>query len=503
VKPGLGRRSGAAAALVLAFLLALPATPAGAAAVITISSPGADAVLESSSVTVSGSADVKDALLNTLATVEHVKVTMGDKTLVDKDCPSGAKKCPFSASTPVPLNGAYQVVVTAQTAIDLDGTTATQTRKFAVEAPPAKPVLDTPTVNVDRSVSLSWSRNTEGDMLYYAAFRRDPGGTKFFQVGKITQPTSGAKVTFADTTTSGFGGGDYAYQVVAVRKGATAGSEKPSTPSATGAATVPVLATTTSSTVAAPPGTPGATTTTTAKPAPPAGVDLSKFLSSRAQPITLPSITIPEPPDTGFKGTLPFGARPPGDELEEGELEAVPPGDSGGRTTSIVSLSTGRPLVPIAGGLVLLLLALHMRLLNRRVKAAPAGRDLPVDPAPASPPAPPAPPAAPVAAAPTPPRRKPVPAAPLAPPPAATAGPALFDVDVEEGRDEDWAPAPETELEPEPEPDEVLTVLAGRDVAPEPDPEPEPDLLPADPDEIEVVEVVASTRRRLVRVGSD
>jgi hypothetical protein len=224
-------------------------------------------------------------------------------------------------------------------------------------------------------VELSWSRNTEPDMLYYAVFRKDPAGSKYLQVGsKVTQPASGKSVTFTDTTTT-FNGGDFAYQVVAVRRGATTTAETSSDPSSTGSASVP--APPTSSTTPVPPGSPAGGPTTTAKPGPPAGVDLGGFLSSRAQPVALTPITVPDPPDTGFQGTLPFGARPPGDDVEDGagqEAAASPSGSS-----SIVSGgSSARPLVPVAAGLILLLLAMHMTALNRRLKPAADG-DLPVD----------------------------------------------------------------------------------------------------------------------------
>ncbi len=206
-----------------------------------------------------------------------------------------------------------------------------RTRTFYVATPAAKPVLDPPKVNDARNTELSWSRNTEPDMLYYAVFRKDPGGSKYLPVGTpVSQPSTGTKVSFVDTTTSAFVGGDYSYQVVAVRKGAggTWPAEIASEPSTVRTATVPAPPATTSTTgVAAPPGSPPASAgpTTTVKPGTSAGVDLSGFLSTRSQPITLPPITVPEPPDTGFQGTLPFGARPPGDDVEEGEEEAVLP----------------------------------------------------------------------------------------------------------------------------------------------------------------------------------
>ncbi|MDQ3898813.1 MAG: hypothetical protein M3326_16495, partial [Actinomycetota bacterium] len=200
-------------------------------------------------------------------------------------------------------------------------------------------------------------------------------------------------------------------------------------------------------------------------------------------------------PDPGFKGTLPFGAHPPGDELEEGAPEAVPPRRGPGTVSS--RIGSGRPLVPVAGGLVLLLLAMHMRLLNRRIKDVPEG-DLPVE----------APPARPTVTA-TP---APVPV-PAEPPPR----PAIYDILEEE---DDWGPV---DPDPDPDPDPMPEVEAELALAPEVDPDDEEEAAarwapPDDADdaddadrfddeveeieEIEVFEVVSPTRRRLARAAS-
>jgi hypothetical protein len=480
----LGRRSGAAAVLLLGILVATPASPAGAeegGPTIAIDSPRTEPPLESASVTVSGSATSA-----TLYRMQDVTLTIGGDAPKKLTC--DRSPCAFSWTVARPSNGRYDLKLVATQALPLVGTPGPSNEKartFYVAAPAAKPVLDAPKVNEARNTELSWSRNTEPDMLYYAVFRKDPGGSKYLPVGgAVAQPTSGAKVSFTDTTTSAFVGGDYSYQVVAVRKGAGGPwpAEIASEPSSVRTATVPAPPVTTSTTAAAaPPGSPaaGASPTTTAKPGTTAGVDLSGFLSTRSQPITLPPITVPEPPDTGFQGTLPFGARPPGDDVEEGDAEAVLPDDSSSR--SIISrISPGRPLVPVAGGLVLLLLAMHMRVLNHRIKAGPEA-DLPVDHTPAPP--------APV------PVRAPTPAP--APPP-----PPLYDVDEEwavedAAGDEEWAPA-EAEPEPDPEPESdpvALWIPFEVDTVDEPEPE------PFDPDAIEVFEVVSSNRRRLARAG--
>jgi len=512
----LWRRSGSAAAVVLAVLTLSPAPSAWAGAVITLDQPRADPPLDSSAVTISGSVVSDLPLLNVPRSVSLAMSGQQAPAVTCADSP-----CKFSWPLQLARNGPYDFTVSATDGgrlIGGDSPPAKQSGHFSVAAPPKKPVLDPPKVTDGRTVELTWSRNTEPDLLYYAVFRKDPAGTKFLQVGsKVSQPATG-NPTFTDTTTT-FLGGDFAYQVVAVRMGATgtAASEVSSAPSASGAATVPPPPTTT--TVAPLPGTPGAGPTTTVKVGAANGVDLSGFLSSRAGQIAVPPITVPEPPDPGFQNTLPFGARPPGDDVEEGDAEPVPP-TVHRSTTSIVTQGAGRPLVPIAGGLVLLLLAMHLRLLNRRIKPVTDG-DLPLDPV--------VPPPAPAAARPDP-VIVPEPLAPLEPL-AAAAAPApppdpadpdpepepdavtpLYDVLQDEA---EWAPrddlegdelwAPELDLEPDldvpPDFDDGFEF----DLEPRPLPEevevPEEIDVP-DENEIEVVDVVVPSPRRLVRSGS-
>jgi len=371
----LRRRARAAAALGAALgaalLVVAPSAPAGAAPVITIDTPVDGKTLDNSKIAVSG-----QARSNALTTLKDVTLKVGDKTL-SPTC-DGQTSCDLSWSPTLPTNGAYELAVSAteQTLGVLGGTKSSVTRKFVVDAPPAKPVVDAPKVSDARTVALSWSRNTEPDMLYYAVFRKDPGGSAFLPVGRTNQPESGSSVSFADATTT-LNGGEYAYQVVAVRKGG-AKPETASAPSAARTVAVPLPPTTTLAPQApgAPPGPgqPG----TTVKPGAAAGVDLSGFLASRAQAAPTPPPTILEPPDPGFKGSLPFDpAAGPANDLEEGNAEAIAP-PSTGRSSPVVSLDSARPLVPVAGGLILLLLAVHMRLLNRRLKPAAAG-DLPIE----------------------------------------------------------------------------------------------------------------------------
>ncbi len=548
--PGLRlrRRAGAAAtlaALAAALLVVVNGAPAGAAPTdpdITVTTPAEGSTVDTATVAVSGRVQAASVL----ASFKDVTLRVAGTSF---KAPCSSSPCDFTWNPSLTTNGRYSLTVTAteQTLGLLAGASASLTRTFVVDAPPAKPALDPPKVNDARTVDLTWSRNSEPDMLYYAIFRKDPAGTTYLPVGRVDQPASGKSVTFTDTTTN-LNGGDYGYQVVAVRKGG-AKPETTSSPSAARTATVPAPPTTTALTV---PGAsaPGKGSTTTVKPGAAAGVDLSGFLSSRAQAAPTPPPTVLEPPDPGFQGTLPFAAPTPSDQVEEGDAQAVPP--TTGRSTSVVSLDGARPLVPVAAGLVLLLLATHLRLLNRRLKPATAG-DLPIEAA--------------------------APPLPVPPPPPAVvgdvAGPAAAEVEVAQAPpttfydvsddgdwDDEWAPAgeaepsaepityvddeagpdrswatdadrdPSTEMATEPEPDFGLEPdfePTAFDPAPEPDFESEPAVEPqlepdfelepvvpaamaAEPDEpdvdfdeleehFEVLEVISPTRRPLARSG--
>ena len=208
----------------------------------------------------------------------------------------------------------------------------------------------------DRNVDLSWQRNPEPDILYYQVSRKDGGGN-FSHRGDVRHPASG-RPAFTDTSTSGTAGGEFAYRVVAVRKGASGDdTHDEHARGASGEKSVTVAPPPT--TVA--PGTPGAEIK-------PAGTDTNIGGYLAGQPGALPS---PKPmfidlPDTGFEGSLPFGQLPGEDMSEPGEGEEAIPATL--ETRRLQEFNRGRPLIPIAAGAILLLLAAHLRLFNKRLK---------------------------------------------------------------------------------------------------------------------------------------
>lgn len=359
-----------------AMLLGLNVVPASAGPddlVVTFDQPGDDALLDNSPVTLSGTVNTKPGL-NLLSTgVDRIVVRIGDGPEIEVCRSCGGTPRPFSATVTLPRNGAYQAEASAEGRGQLAGVPLTAvggrgTRSFRLEAPPRAPQDVRLDVSSDRVVTLSWARNTEPDLLHYAVFRKDPGSDTYRRTGgDVDQPGSG-RPSFVDGGTAG--GGDFAYQIVAVRAGAGAGRRVSSPPTTGRSVSVPAPP---------PPTDPGSTVPGTGgtggdgQPAAggPPRADISAFLAGQAGPSLPTPPRVLDLPDTGFNRDLPFGARPPGEELEEGDELADPRSLDVGTSTSEF-VSRGRPLVPVAGGAVLLLLAVHLRLLNKRVKAAPA-----------------------------------------------------------------------------------------------------------------------------------
>ena len=349
-------RAAALVAVTAALLLGLtpPASADDHDLVVTVANP-ADS--ESSSVPVSGEVEFL------LAEIDRVTVTLVPKGggaplgSVDACAPCGRPedgKFRFSTTVPVAANGRYRVVASATGRavaglVDLSGTSP-PSDGFGVAAPPRSPDDVETEVSPEGAVTVSWARNVEPDMLRYFVLRKDPGSDSYRPVGSpVEQPTS-PRVTFSDPGPA-LVGGDFTYRVLAVRRGADPGSTVQSDPT-TGEKV----------TIAAPPGAPAPGTGGGA-----AGFLTGGFPSARPNSTAGGSRSL-EMPDTGFSDVLPFGARPPGEEMPEEPAE--PRSLDVGTTTRTEFVSRGRPLVPVAGGAILLLLAIHLRLMNKRMAAA-------------------------------------------------------------------------------------------------------------------------------------
>lgn len=307
--------------------------------------------------------------------------------LVVTGAPSSSMRFPVS----LPFNGAYRATVTVTfedrgpLGVVIDEGSTEDVEDFTVNAPPVNPTgVKTVVDAASRAVTVSWAANTEPDMLFYVVQRAKGGSTDFAQVGgAISHPTT----QFVDTTTAE-AGGEYRYQVVAVRQSAVKDegiSSDPSVLSADSTATVPDPPVPPTTAAGAGPGTTvaaGAAGTASTLPANSPGalttsgkVDLNGFTNVQSQSQRRTPRTIP-PPDTGFQGTLPFAAQP---DQEEGEVE------EGGELAELAAdspqfreLGEGdeaadrqRTMAFFAAGLLATVLLMHVLWVKSEVKRVP------------------------------------------------------------------------------------------------------------------------------------
>lgn len=163
---------------------------------------------------------------------------------------------PFSWDYAAAYNGHYRVTVRAQGrdgAIDpTPSESATRSVDVIVEAKPAPPSDVKATVNSKREVTVTWKPNTEPDLVGYQVQRKHEDDQDWVPVANTTA------TTFLDTATTAKGG-DYSYQVVAVRSSATPNQGIASDPSSVKTVTVAAPPSTTTSTTTAGGGSGGST----------------------------------------------------------------------------------------------------------------------------------------------------------------------------------------------------------------------------------------------------
>jgi hypothetical protein len=209
----------------------------------------------------------------------------------------------------------------------------------------------------------------------YYVWRKGPGDKDFTAIVQVPQLSTGARVNVTDNG-SQYKGGDYLYQIEERRNGASGdgssyiGSDRTAKESQSNKVTV-----------AAPP--PGVTAPPTTAPkgggAPPivkgtpSGVNRNSGFSGSGSSATTPT-SIAVTPDPGYVHGLPDagGATPGSDNSSEGDNSAV--AVTPGRHSS----SNRGILVPIAGAGVLLLGALHLRILKKRLDEPPSSGLTPV-----------------------------------------------------------------------------------------------------------------------------
>lgn len=365
-----------AAAAAIAFL-ATPAAAAQSSLTIEYTAPGDGATVSGSTPEVAGNVYTGvgvnvDAVRVVIARNSDGAVML-DRTVCCDDPRNGT--VPFSVTAPaLTRNGPYSIRVAAAGHFLLGGLAVSPTsadRTFAVAVPPAPPNLAAPQL-VDRSVKLTWTPGrADPDLMGYAVYRKVGSGA--FQPLAGVGPTV---TTYTDDKTPAAGGA-VQYRVDALRQGATLSNNANdwlARPSAAVVANIPAPPTTVPITQ------PGDTTTSTTPGGglqPDGAVNSASDLSSlfgSGGGVSVPSFpapTFPAIPDPGFSELLPFPSTSVG-----GKVDGRQPGASGtssgragldGELGSDDESNRRALLVPVAGGSVLCVAALHLRWLNRRI----------------------------------------------------------------------------------------------------------------------------------------
>jgi len=348
-------RAAAVAAMVAAALAAAVAgAPPALAAPPTIAftAPGSNARVTTSATKVDAKVTMADGRLKSISLAVTPLAGGGSPVSAGPVAGNDAPSRDVSFGIVLPFNGRYRAEITATGNDSLLGLglsadkTTKATRDFDVVAPPARPASVRTAVDAGtRQVTVSWARNNEPDLLFYLV-QRSLGGGEYVLAAKTTE-LSIVDPAPAET------GGEFSYQVVAVRAGATEGEGINSNPSAAAAAAVAAPPPTTAPPTSVPPDTtpsssPGstapatstpATTPATSSPAPsspaagpattiPAGspgaltrsgsIDLSGLRSLQTQPPPR-RVSPPTTADTGFDQTLPFDTANPPQGLGEPE----------------------------------------------------------------------------------------------------------------------------------------------------------------------------------------
>jgi len=270
---------------------------------------------------------------------------------------------------PAAYNGPYHVDATA-TATSVWGTSDAKTAAaaFSVAIPPPNVTVVTAAVDKDRNVTVSWDRDANTpDLQADVIWRKGPGDKDFTAALVVVPPNNGARVN-APFDGKTLKGGDYLFQVEARRNGATGD----------GASFVPSDRTakeSQSNKVTVPPPPPGQTVPPTTSPkgggsppvvkGTPSGVNRNSSFSGSSSATTPTSEAVV--PDPGFARGLPYaGANPNDQNNSEGDNSAV-------AVTPGRHSSSGRGYLSfVAGGAVLFLGALHLRILKKRLDEPPS-----------------------------------------------------------------------------------------------------------------------------------
>jgi hypothetical protein len=289
----------------------------------------------------------------------------------------------------LPANGIYTINATArstETPIDLDGqqSAAAVPVTFSLEVPPApvaglKAVVDEP----NRTVKLTWAKNTEPDMVGYSVRRKD--GNAFVTL------TTQAGTSYTDTLGSR-PAATYQYQVIAGRRGAANDAFVVAAPTATSAKVTSEPPTPSTSTPGSDPAGGGGTGSTSATTAANGSnsptiaqrgkVDLSGFAALLPSGGNLPAgRSRPQQElDNGFNQQLPFdgtaATQPEAAQASGDSTETV------GARPLAASRTSDKPtsLLFMAAGLLATVVLMHLLWLREEVNREPLPALVPLEP---------------------------------------------------------------------------------------------------------------------------
>jgi hypothetical protein len=269
--------------------------------------------------------------------------------------------------SPAPAyNGPYEVNATAQASDFPNQTKTTSMPKaidFALAVPPPPVAHVAAVVNKDRSVTVSWDRDATPDLQSYWIYRKGPGAKDYTPVAQTPQVPSGVRMSVIDGGSQSAAGA-YSYELESRRNGATGDatsvvlSNRNDPKSLSNTVTVPEPPAGTPTTPATQPQPVGPATPPPVLKSTTSGV--GKVSNSPAATPTSEAVT----PDPGYQRGLPYASSgtQPGSEGEgDGATVALTP--SGGRHKD----NARGVLIPVAGGAVLFMGALHLRWLKKQL----------------------------------------------------------------------------------------------------------------------------------------
>jgi hypothetical protein len=248
----------------------------------------------------------------------------------------------------LPYNGHYKATVTTSSLLasalvdEACAGTPDNEQEFFMGVSPVPPTgVNAGVKPPQQGVVVSWEKNPEPDVVRYRVLRAKGADVKFEPVLET------ARTSFTDVGTAG--GGEFRYQVIALRRGAKADD--------------PLLA--------SDPSAPSGKVVVAAPAPPPPGTGIPTLTGprtvTRSSPPPRPQYITPG--ETGFSETLPFDGTVPPQVIEEpGDLAAVP---VEGLRSEEAQSDRKRSLALLAAGLLATVLALHLLWVKSEVDREP------------------------------------------------------------------------------------------------------------------------------------